>query len=346
MAAGAKQREAVDRLVTQRGVVAAGLECGVAGLLYTYRCTSACRHCGFGCAGSRPDVHMSVEQAVAHSSALHELGRVVHVAGGECTIYWDALCEALSALRDRGLSPHFIETNASWATEEALVRRRLGLLRDLGVRGVLLSADPYHQAFIPPERVIRARRAARELFGAENVWASEAPDEQIRQFAAIARDEQRLRAYVRRDPPVLVGTAFESLRGYLDDHPLDALPLDAGWRIRYQRRGCAVDFQRETLWELHIDPYDNILTNCGVVLGDARKVRAADVVRRGPDQANAFARRLARDGPFGLARFAADRHGYEVPARAQTKCSLCYQLRKFLRGFYPEVFGPAEVYAA
>jgi MoaA/NifB/PqqE/SkfB family radical SAM enzyme len=38
-------RSDVDRLIAEVGVVKPGVQLGVAALLYTYRCTIACRHC-------------------------------------------------------------------------------------------------------------------------------------------------------------------------------------------------------------------------------------------------------------------------------------------------------------
>jgi hypothetical protein len=51
-----------DRLVAQVGVPAAGGRLGVAAILYTYRCTIACRHCGFAAGPGRPDVHMDADR--------------------------------------------------------------------------------------------------------------------------------------------------------------------------------------------------------------------------------------------------------------------------------------------
>jgi hypothetical protein len=69
--------------VARDGSVRAGSECKVAGILYTYRCTIACRHCCFGGSLARPDVRMTTARVVRHLRSPHELGRVVHVAGGE-----------------------------------------------------------------------------------------------------------------------------------------------------------------------------------------------------------------------------------------------------------------------
>jgi len=340
-----RQRDIVDRYIAQVGLAKAGSDLGVAALLYTYRCTIACWHCCFGCTTNRPDVHMGTDRAVAHLAALHETGRVIHIAGGEAMIYWDDLRRVLEKAAARGCQPHFIETNASFATSDAVVRDRFRVLRDCGVVGILTSADPYHQAFVPPENVIRVRRLAAEWFGPQNLWMTGVSDEEIRGYAATIRDETRLAEYVRAHPPVLVGNAHRELRRYLPEHPLDALPGDPGWRDPNPGPGCAVVFDRERIWELHIDPYDNIQTNCGVVLGSAARTSPLELLRRGPGTANEIVALLCREGPVGLAHLARARHGYAIPERACTKCDLCYQVRNFLRPHYPEILGPAEVYA-
>jgi len=344
MKASCAAHERANALVEEKGVPAAGGTLGVAALLYTYRCTIACRHCCFGCAGERPPVHMTTEQSVYHLRQLHELGRVIHIAGGEAMLFWDDLRAALEAAFAEGVQPHFIESNASFATDEALVRERYAALQANGVVGILLSADPYHQAFVPPERYLRARRLAREAFGPQNVWCNNAPDEAIVEFAAIARDEARLREHVRAHPPVLVGTAHHELRPFLDDYPLGQLPVGRVWRVPHAGRGCIEDFARESIWELHVDPYDNIQTNCGVILGNARETRLLDLLERGPENANFISKLLADEGPLGLADFARREHGFTVPDRAASKCDLCYTTRRFLRPFHPHILGPAEVY--
>ena len=339
-----KTHAEVNALVAELGVAAAGGKLGVAAILCTYRCTIACRHCCFGCAAAHADVRMTTDQAVRHLRSLHRLGRVIHIAGGECMMYWDDLKSILSAAQGEGVQPHFIETNCSFAADDEIVRDRLATLSACGVAGILLSADPYHQAFVPPERFLRARRMAREAFGPQNVWCTDQPDEEVRELAEIARDEERLREYVRAHPPMLVGRAQRELAPLLDEHPLAELPLDTGWHTRYRARDCAIDFRRETIWEIHVDPYDNIQTNCGVILGDANVTPPAKLMAAGPERANWVVELLARDGPFGLVELAERRHGFVPPETARSKCDLCYTVRKHLRAFYPDLLGPEEVY--
>ena len=337
-------KDGVDERIREIGLVEAGRELKVAAILFTYRCTISCRHCLFACKGDRPDVAMDPQRCVRYLGQLHELGRVVHIAGGEPMLYWDALAETLALASERGLSPHFIETNCSFAAGDAMVRERFGYFKQRGVFGVLLSCDPYHQEFVPPENFIRARRIGREVFGPENVWASNVPDEQVRDCAAIVRDDERLAEYVRGHPPMLTGRAYAELARFVAPAPLDRIPPMRGWTGQDQPSHCAADFDAAGIWEVHIDPYDNVQTNCGVILGKADRTPVGELMARGLREVYFITRILSGEGPFGLAEFARREHGFEVPEKARQKCELCYLTRRFLRPHYPDILGPGEVY--
>ena len=337
-------RNAVDDRIRQVGLVRAGTELKVAAILFTYRCTISCRHCLFACRGARPDVVMDADRCVRYLAQLHELGRVVHIAGGEPMMYWDVLAETLDKASGQGLAPQFVETNCSFADSDEVVRDRFTSFKEHGLFGVLLSADPYHQAHVPPENFIRARGIAREVFGPANVWATDAPDEQVREYARIARDERRLTEYVRAHPPSLTGSAYVELAGVVDSVPLAEAPPPPGSRTPPEQQHCAGEFDAETIWEVHVDPYDNIQTNCGVTLGRADRTPVAEVMARGPAAANAIARTLSESGPIGLAEFARREHGFHIPETAQQKCALCFVTRCFLRSHYPDILAPQEIY--
>ena len=49
------------------------------------------------------------------------------------------------------------------------------------------------------------------------------------------------------------------------------------------------------------------------------------------------------EGPTGLLKMAVERSYTPKPGYPQ-KCGLCWEVRKFLRPYFPEVLGPDEVY--
>ncbi len=332
-------------MVAELGVPGASRACKVAAVLFSYRCSIACRHCCFGCAQDRPDVVMTASQCVAALALLHETGRVVHIAGGEPMVYWERLGEALQLAAEQGVAPHFIETNCSFAVSDEVVQDRFAFMARLGLRGLYASADPYHQEFVPAERFLRVRRLAKEIFGEQNFFGPGYSDAEVEEFEKIVRDEARLGEHVRNHPPVLVGTAQRRLAHYLDAFPPDDPRVSArGWGGPVDTGNCASQFRTDSIWELHIDPYGNVQTNCGMILGVVPHTTPAMLLAAGPDQANRFAQTVCESGPLGLARLAEREYGFVIPDQVAQGCELCYLTRRFLRQYHPDVFGPAEIY--
>jgi len=338
-------KAAVDRTIEEKGLPEAAAQNRVAAILFTYRCTIACRHCLFGCAGDRPDVVMAPASCARNLALLHETGRVVHIAGGEAMLYWDVLAESVALAGEAGVSPHFIETNCSFAVDDALVRDRFSYLLGHGVMGIYASSDPYHQEHVPPDRFTRVRRLAFEVFGEGRFFGPGHSDDEALDLAEVAGNESRLRDYVRAHPPNMVGTASRRLSTYLDGYAADDPELPKrGWRGSSDDTGCAREFGAETMWELHIDPYGNLQTNCGIILGNVSEVSPAALLAAGPGAANRFVRVACESGGRGLAALARREYGFVMPDRVAQACELCFIARRFLHKHHPEVFGPAEVY--
>lgn len=339
-------RDAIDRLIDDAGLAAAGVRCRVAAVLFTYRCSIRCAHCLFGAAPDRPERVMTARQCADALGLLHETGRVIHIAGGEAMLYWDLLAEAVRLSDAEGHAPHFIETNCSFAVDDAVVSERLGFLADHGVKGLLASADAFHQRFVPAERFLRVRRIAREIFGERNFWGPGNADDEILNLESLASDEPRLRDYVRRAPPSMVGTAQRELARHLDPYdPRDPRLPRWSWQGPAVDDDCRRQFQADTMWEFHIDPYGNIQTNCGMILGNVSRTTPVALLARGPENANRFVAAVCERGAMGLAELARREYGFVLPGRVTQTCELCYVTRSFLRRFHPDVFGPEEVYA-
>ena len=334
-----------DQLIDDLGLAETSARRNVAAILFTYRCSINCRHCLFGCAGTRPDVAMTPRQCADALALLHETGRVIHIAGGEAMLYWDRVAEAIRLAHAEGNAPHFIETNCSFASDDRIVRERLEFLARHGVKGLLASCDPFHQEFVPAERFLRARRIAVEIFGEKFFWGSREPDDAVRALEGMTRDDARLRDYVRSRRPIMVGTAARMLARYLDTFAPDDPALPRGtWRPGGPGPGCAREFQSDTMWEFHIDPYGNIQTNCGIILGSVQHTTPAQLLARGPEKANRFVEIVSEQGPRGLAELARRDYGFTLPERVTQSCELCFITRRFLHGVHPEVFGPSEIY--
>jgi len=209
---------------------------------------------------------------------------------------------------------------------------------------VLLSADPYHQAFVPPDRRVRAFQCAVEVFGSENVIGSDLTNEALQEYRRIGRDETRLAEYSRSHPPQYVGRAGEELAQFATRRPLEELADDMLWHHeRPGSRNCRPEFDPDDMWEIHVDPHGNILTCCGITIGCAHTKPLIEWMAHGFHTANDLVRMVYDDGPYAYLDLA-ESHGYKRPEGYAQKCHLCWEVRKFLRPLYPETFGPQEIY--
>ena len=324
----------VDEVIARIGVAKSlGIK-RFAGLLFTYRCTIACKHCLFNCSPWQPDVYVSLEDGVEFLRQLRATDRVIHIAGGEAMIYYPQMLAICRIANEEGCAAHFFETNASWCTDDDVTRKRYEELKQAGLLGVYISADPYHQAFVSPQSRLRAYKLAVEIFCRENVVAADLSLEQLSELRSIGRDDKRLKGYCRNHAPKLVGRGGNVLAGFYDDKPLEALDAE---------ENCRSKFDSDEIPEIHIDTYGNIQTNCGIIVGNAREKPLLKWMERGFYTDNDLVRVVCERGPYAYMELAIQR-GYQPHEGYPQKCNLCWEVRKFLRPYFPDTFGPAEIY--
>jgi hypothetical protein len=259
--------------------------------------------------------------------------------------YWEDLAAAIRQSAQDGNPPHFVETNCSFATNDDIVRKRLHSMASHGVRGLYASTDPYHQEFVPVDNFLRVRRIAREVFGPENFYGSSAGAAQLHEEADRCSEEDNLREYVRSHPPGMVGRARQELSRYLDQYAASDPGLPAhGWGGAADASRCRKQFLQDSMWEIHVDPYGNILSNCGMILGNLSSTTPRAVLENGPENANRFVRMVCASGALGLAELAQREYAFAMPESVTQTCELCYLARCHLRRFHPGIFGPAEIY--
>jgi len=309
-----------------------------AGLLVTDWCPARCRHC-YVSSGPEGAAWMTVEAAAAHLAALVWLGVAaegIHIGGGEPFGDFERLLEIVRAARAVG----YVETNGFWATDADLVRRRLRTLAEAGMMQLSISADPYHQEFVPPHRVRLLYDVAREVLGHDGVRARRWKWLQSARDVAAMPEAARLdlfRTFLARYPERLSGRAAELLAPLLPQRPLKEIPQD----------GC-----RKPLLEsrhVHVDAAGWVYpgTCAGISLGRATADRPLDrllVEWRTAD--SPIIAMLVNGGPRALATFAA-RHGFQPDAAGYAgKCHLCWAARKALvrAGAAGETLRPETLY--
>ncbi len=319
-----------------------------AGLMLTYWCNARCAFC-YVYSGPDRGGDMSRDDAIRLWRELDELARAhgktmrIHLAGGEPTGDWPRLVSIIRAARDAGLTRlEKVETNAFWATSDGLTRARLELLDALGMERLIISADVYHQEFIPVERVERCVRMAREVLGRGRLivrwWDFYQQPVETRRLD----DAERARAFqaaLTRHQDRLAGRAAERLTDFFPLRPAAA----------FAGENCIGEVLHSR--HVHIDPYGNIFPGvcAGIILGNAAERSVSEVWRSLAETwpAHPVVGPVVRGGSFELMR-AAEQLGYtERPEGYANKCHLCSHVRQFLldHGHWPAAVGPAECYA-
>jgi hypothetical protein len=273
------------------------------------------------------------------------LSHGLHFTGGEPFLNFDLLCRAVELADDFGIPSTFVETNCFWCVSDKVTGEKLALLKGEGLKGILISVNPFYLEYVPFEFTERAVRIALELFGS-NVIVYQA--EYFRRFLRLGiKGKMPLDEYMRSEG---AGNLFREVEFFISGRAAFRLAKKMGDFFprnparSYFRESCQPVFLRD--WHNHFDGEDNFIPGfCGgVSLGDSRRV--INLVRNGIEIGDYPILRYLIDDDFeGLLKFANDR-GYREPAEGYlSKCHLCIDLRKHLsmKGDYKEL-KPAEFY--
>jgi len=148
------------------------------GFILSYKCSAACRHCIYACSQkwdanwiSQEDLEKILGQLsgkiISSPYGPHSisLNYGLHFTGGEPFLNFELLCKAVE-IADRFKIPSiFVETNCFWAVDDKATREKLRLLKKKGLRGIMISVNPFYLEHVPFERTERAIRTSLDVFG-------------------------------------------------------------------------------------------------------------------------------------------------------------------------------------
>jgi hypothetical protein len=270
----------------------------------------------------------------------------LHFTGGEPFLNFPLLCRAVEIAEGLGIPSTFVETNCFWCVDDRSTREKLETLKRKGLKGILISVNPFYLEYVPFERTVRATRASLEVFGRNTMVYQAQYFHRFREwgiqgtvaFEDYLRFESAL-DFAANAEFFVMGRAPYKLDGFLGSlfprrraHALVSEP-------------CMTPFLRPL--HNHFDNYGNYMPGfcAGISLGDCRKLE--DLLREGVDTERfpvlGF---LMEEDMKGLLEFARERGYKESPDGYFSKCHLCMDLRKHLAltGDYPEL-RPREFYA-
>jgi MoaA/NifB/PqqE/SkfB family radical SAM enzyme len=306
------------------------------GLFLSYKCTNECRHCMYACSPKWKADWLPENDA---ETFLRELSTRIrpspwgpdrvgvswglHFTGGEPFLNFDLLLRIVTMAADLKIPSTFVETNGHWCTGENETFEKLRQLREAGLRGLLVSVNPFILEHVPFERTERAVRVGRTVFG-RNLMVY-----------------QDLFYHLFRNLGVADTLSFENLvsmvgRGILacaEWLPMGRLPYRFGRMFekapakRFFDESCGEDLARD--WHVHVDNYGNYMTGfCGgISMGDFREIGALcrGVDLRAHPVIEALTTKLERLFEIGREL------GYrEIPEGYIGKCHLCVDIRKHI----------------
>jgi hypothetical protein len=328
------------------------------GLILSYKCSAECRHCIYACSQRWPADWISeedLERILRQLSGKIEsntfgphttgLNYGLHFTGGEPFLDFELLCKAVEIADKFKIPSTFVETNCFWAVDDKSTKEKLKILKKKGLRGIMISVNPFYLEYVPFERTDRAISMSLDIFG-RNVMVYQL--EYYRRFKAWGLNDkvpfeeylklERKEDFLRNVEFFTTGRAPYRLRSVLQSiyqkHPAEF----------FFRGKCITPFFRS--WHNHFDNYGNYIPGfCGgISLGDCRELDR--LLKEGIDaEQYPILGFLIDEDLKGLYHFAKERGFTGSEEGYLSKCHLCIELRKYLalNGDFKEL-KPKEFY--
>lgn len=295
------------------------------GIITNYKCSSKCRHCCYSSSPAWPDDYITAELAGEIFNVLKDLGCYsVHIGGGEPLLKPDRIIAVLDAARKTGIGIEYIETNASWYSNEESAVTVLKELMAYGVHTLLISIDPYHNEFIPFRKVKALIRACSKTGMNVFPWqmdfwndidamdenSTHSPDEYTGMYG-----QDYFLGFPGRYGLNLKGRALKTYAPVMQKQALES--------IIGESRPCRL---LSGIYHFHVDLYGNFIPqSCpGLAIPLVELACGAD-----PGKYRIFYS-LESAGIKGLYELAVKEYGYEPKSEYAGKCGLCHDIRSYL----------------
>jgi hypothetical protein len=263
------------------------------------------------------------------------LNHGLHFSGGEPFLNFKLLLKAVEIAETLKIPSTFVETNCFWCKNDALTRERLQTLKGKGLKGIMISVNPFYAEYVPFERTDRCIRISQDVFG-PNVMVYQV--EYYRLFKRLGiTGKLSIDEYLKlaREESIsdtvelfLMGRAAEELKSLYPGYPSK----------RLVNTPCQPDFLRS--WHNHFDNYGNFMPGyCGgISLGSWFEMDR--LLKERIDLENRpVLKYLVKEDMKGLLNFALDMGYQELSEDYVSKCHLCLDIRKYLasNGDYDEL---------
>jgi MoaA/NifB/PqqE/SkfB family radical SAM enzyme len=288
-------------------------------LLLTYACTLECDHC-FVWGSPWQSGTMTLRTVREILDQARDLGTVnrIYFEGGEPFLYYAILVKGVQEAAQMGFEAGIV-SNGYWATDEQdaaeWLRPFAGLIQDLSV-----SSDLYHWSEKISQQARNASAAAKKL-GIPLGYLSIAQPETADAAAAVGQLPEGESAVMYR------GRAVETLVPRAAKQPWERFTA------------CPYEDLREP-GRVHVDPLGNVHICQGISLGNLFQTPLREICETYDPDEHPITGPLLAGGPVELVR------RYDMPHEGAyaDACHLCYETCRSLRGQFPGILVPDQMY--
>ena len=329
------------------------------GLILSYKCSAECLHCMYASSPgwsadwiSQDDLEKLLSQLAGrirpspYGADTIGINYGLHFTGGEPFLNFELLCKAVEIADELRIPSTFVETNCYWCSNDRETREKMKLLKEKGLKGFLISINPFYVEYVPFERTERGVKIGQETFGRNlEVYQSE----YYRRFKNMGiqgripfkdyLEFEEGKDFTRNVEFFLMGRAVYKL-GMVMEEIFPKYKAD-----HFFNEPCRPSFLRN--WHNHFDNYGNYMPGycAGISFGDCRELEK--LLDAGVDtEEYPVLALLMEENMEGLLQFAKALGYKEFREGYCSKCHLCMDIRKHLagKGTFKEL-KPAEFYS-
>ncbi|MHC4487324.1 MAG: radical SAM protein [Planctomycetota bacterium] len=288
-------------------------------ILLTYQCTFECDHC-FAWGSPWQEGTLTLKEIRNVLGQAKDLGTVqwIYFEGGEPFLYYATLVRAVREAAEQGFQVGIV-SNAYWATsmEDAIewLQPFAGLIQDLSV-----SSDLFHYSELMSLQASNAEKAAQQLEIPIGVISIAKPEGEGVNAAAGQLPEGESGVMYR-------GRAVDKLLKHALPQPWDLFTE------------CPYEDLQDP-GRVHLDPLGNLHLCQGISIGNMFLRPLSEIWADFVPEDHPIVAPILRGGPAELARH------YDVSTKTAyaDACHLCYTARDTLRGRFPEILVPDQMY--
>ncbi|MBO8130992.1 MAG: radical SAM protein [Candidatus Marinimicrobia bacterium] len=293
------------------------------GIITNYSCLSQCAHCLYNSSPFREKDFMTIEMEIKVFRKIKDLGcNYVHIGGGEPFLNPESLYRVLKVAKKEGISVEYVETNASWFRGVDRDYDILKGLKDTGVDTILISISPFHNEYIPLERVRELIIACDHVGIRILPWIIEFyyEIEKLGYGKHSLQDFEKFygRDYIMKLPErywiKMLGRAGITFKRYMKSFSVNQI---------LEKSGPCIELLNTT--HFHIDLYGNYIPGLCAGIGlDFNDIDYGFYRNKYP-----LVNILLEEGVRGLYRTATTEYNYKAKNEYLDKCDLCQDIRRF-----------------